>query len=136
MSGGVEIIGLAGLRENIERAIQDGSHNVERAVSDIGDVGVHESFLRAPQKDALLDASITKEVGRDEDGCSVAIKVPSDSPAAQYALPMHEGNYNLGENSQGKERRYGATVGRKFITRGIEAGKAKFITIIHKWLGV
>lgn len=136
MSGGVEIIGLAGLRENIERAIQDGSRNVERAVSEIGDVGVYHSVMRAPQDEGLLDASITKEVGRDEDGCSVAIKVPSNSPAAQYALPMHEGQYNLGPISQKKQTRTGVTVGRKFITRGIDAGKAMFVTIIHKWLGV
>lgn len=136
MSGGVEIIGLAGLRENIEKAVRDGSRNVERAMSEIGDVGVYHSVRGAPQDEGLLDESITKELGRDEDGCSVAIKIPSNSPAAPYALPMHEGQYNLGPISQKKQARTGGVVGRKFITRGIDSGKAMFATIIHKWLGV
>ena len=75
-------------------------------------------------------------MGKDVDGTSVAIVIPNNSDAASYALPMHEGIYSLGEDSEMKQARAGVEVGRKFITRGIEAGKNKYLLILKKELGV
>ena len=136
MSGGVEVIGLAELRANIERAIKENAANVEKAVSQIGDVALLESTKRAPIDEGHLTASLQKRMGRDEDGLSVAVMIPNNSPAAQYALPMHEGNYQPGEKSLKKQTRAGVQVGRKFITRGVDAGRGKYKLIIKKLLGI
>ena len=45
---GVEIIGLSGLRQRIEQAIRDHAGQLEKTLSEIGDVGVQESSLRTP----------------------------------------------------------------------------------------
>lgn len=136
MSGGVEVIGLAGITANIEKAMRENRANIEKAISDIGDVALWESGKRAPKDAGDLEDSIKKHMGKDEDGTSVAIVIPNNSDAASYALPMHEGIYSPGEDSEMKQARAGVEVGRKFITRGIEAGKNKFLLILKKELGV
>ncbi|MBR2363671.1 MAG: hypothetical protein IKA79_00580 [Lentisphaeria bacterium] len=136
MSGGVEVIGLAGITANIEKAMRENRANIENAISDIGDVALWESVKRAPKDAGDLEDSIKKHMGKDVDGTSVAIVIPNNSDAASYALPMHEGIYSLGEDSEMKQARAGVEVGRKFITRGIEAGKNKFLLILKKELGV
>lgn len=45
---GVEIIGLSGLRQRIEQAIRDHAGQLEKTLSEIGDVGVQESSPRTP----------------------------------------------------------------------------------------
>lgn len=136
MKGGVQVIGLAGLTANIEKAIRKNRANIEKAVSQIGDVALLEAAKRAPFDEGILTASIKKRMGRDEDGLSVAVMVPDNAPAAPYALAMHEGQYDLGEGSEKKQAKAGVEVGRKFITRGIEAGKEKYLQIIQEELGV
>ena len=69
--GGVEIIGLAGLRQRIEQAIRTHAGMLEKTLSEIGDVGVQESALRAPVDEGMLTESIEKTLGRDEDGPAV-----------------------------------------------------------------
>ena len=136
MSGGVEVIGLAGITANIEKAMRENRANIGKAISDIGDVALWESVKRAPKDAGDLEDSIKKHMGKDVDGTSVAIVIPNNSDAASYALPMHEGIYSLGEDSEMKQARAGVEVGRKFITRGIEAGKNKYLLILKKELGV
>lgn len=69
--GGVEIIGLAGLRQRIEQAIQAHAGQIEKTLSEIGDVGVQESALRAPVDEGMLTESIEKHLGEDADGPAV-----------------------------------------------------------------
>ena len=133
---GVEIIGLAGLRQRIELAIRTHGEQIEKTLSKIGDVAVREATLRAPKDEGHLEESIEKLLGQDYDGPSVAVRIPNNSPAAQYALPMHEDQYQLGKKSLAKQNKAGVEVGRKFITRGIEAGKSKFEDIIKENLKV
>lgn len=124
MSGGVEIIGLAGLRENIARAMADTEMKIQQAIEEIGDVGVFESERRCPIDEGFLAASITKQVGRDEDGMSCIIKVPNNSPAVHYALAMHEGNYQPGEKSLDKEAKSGVKVGSECETSAGNGGSS------------
>ena len=133
---GVEIIGMAGLRQRIEQAIRAHAGQIEKTLSEIGDVGVRESALRAPVDEGILTESIEKTLGRDEDGPAVAIRIPNNSPAAPYALRMHEDEYQLGPKSEQKQNKSGVEVGRKYITRGIEAGKPQFEDIIRENLKV
>ena len=107
---GVEIIGLAGLRQRIEQAIRAHAGQIEKTLSEIGDVGVQESALRAPVDEGMLTESIEKTLGRDADGPAVAIRIPNNSPAAPYTLRMHEDEYELGEKSLAKLRKMSARV--------------------------
>ena len=134
--GGVEIIGLAGLRQRIEQAIREHTGMIQKTLSEIGDVGVFESALRAPVDEGMLTESIEKHLGQDSDGSAVAIRIPNNSQAAPYALRMHEDQYQLGPKSAQKQNKAGVEVGRKYITRGIEAGKPQFEDIIKENLKV
>jgi hypothetical protein len=49
---------------------------------------------------------------------------------------MHEGDYNLGENSLEKQRKLGVIVGPRYITRAIEDKKAEIIQNIKKALKI
>lgn len=134
--GGVEIIGFAGLRKKIEQAVREHEDMIEKTLSEIGDVGVLESAMRAPFDEGILTESIEKHQGKDADGPAVAIRIPNNSPAAPYALRMHEDEYQPGKKSLAKQNKTGVEVGRKYITRGIEAGKPKFEEIIKENLKV
>lgn len=133
---GVEIIGLAGLRQRIEQAVREHAGLIEKTLSEIGDVGVQESAMRAPIDEGMLTESIEKYLGQDSYGPAVAVRIPNNSPAAPYALRMHEDKYQLGPKSAQKQNKTGVEVGRKYITRGIEAGKPKFENIIKENLQV
>lgn len=71
---GVKIIGLDGLRARIEQAVRQHERQIEKTLSEIGDVGVYESALRAPVDEGMLTESIEKHLGEDEDGHAVAGK--------------------------------------------------------------
>ena len=133
---GVEIIGLAGLHQRIEQAIREHESMIEKTLSEIGDVGVFESVIRAPKDAGDLEESIEKHLGHDSDGQAVAVRIPNNDSAASYALRMHEDKYQLGPKSAQKQNKTGVEVGRKYITRGIEAGKPQFEEIIEKNLKV
>ncbi len=133
---GVKIIGLDGLRARIEQAVRQHERQIEKTLSEIGDVGVYESALRAPKDAGDLEESIEKHLGEDEDGQAVAVRIPNNVPAAPYALRMHEDEYQLGPKSLAKQNKTGVEVGRKYITRGIEAGKPQFEDIIKENLQV
>ncbi len=133
---GVKIIGLEGLRARIEQAVRQHEAKIQKALEEIGDEGVYESALRAPIDEGMLTESIEKHLGEDEDGHAVAVRIPNNSPAAPYALRMHEDEYKLGPKSEQKQNKVGVDVGRKYITRGIEAGKKQFEEIIAENLKV
>ena len=135
MSRGVEVIGLSGLSANIEKAIRENKSDVKEAVSQIGDVALLESVRRVPIDEGLLTESIQKRLGRDEDGSTVAIMIPNNAPGASYAAFIHEGIYDPGPKSLMKQSKVGVEVGRKFIVRGIESGKTKYLLILKKLLG-
>ena len=126
----VKVIGLGILRGNLERNIAMFHAKVRKAVSECGDVGVLESARRAPVDEGMLVSSITKEVGASAEGQIARIMIPVNAPGAAYALAMHEDQYQLGEKSLAKQASAGVEVGRKYLTRGAEAGIPKYEEII------
>lgn len=87
----------------------------------------------APFKEGHLTESIRGEVVEAESGSGMAavIYVPSNHQAASYAIKMHENTYNLGPGSVAKQKRVGKTVGRKFITRAMDARRDRIRKIIE-----
>ena len=98
---------------------------IEKALEEIGDFVSKEAKLRAPVKEGILTMTIEPNV----QGNAVIIRVPENSPASDYAIPMHEHEYNLGDKSQQKQGKVGAEVGRKFITRAIDDNQKKIMKI-------
>lgn len=74
-----------------------------------------------------------KEI-KDADG-KVIRRERCESPS-NYAYWMHEGDYNLGENSLAKQAKLGTVVGPKYITRAIEDKKAEIVQNIKKALKI
>jgi hypothetical protein len=54
--------------------------------------------------------------------------------ASDYAIAMHEWDYELGEQSQRKEAASGVTVGQKYLERALSENEKAFGRFIYrKW---
>lgn len=102
------------------------------AITEVTNFVLEESVKRAPhyQGNPGLESSHTKKV--EARGSEVAgyVYIPTNSPAAEYAVYMHEGDYKLGERSQQKQAAQDAAVGRKFLERAIFENQDKIKAII------
>ena len=96
--------------ENLHR------NQIDKALDKIGDFVSKEAKLRAP----VYAGNLTGDIEQNIQGDAVIIRVPENSPSSNYAIPMHEHEYNLGDKSLQKQGKMGAEVGRKFITRAID----------------
>jgi hypothetical protein len=67
---------------------------------------------------------------------AAVISVPVNATSKDYAIPMHEDDYNLGPKSTAKQAKLGNIVGKKYIERGIEDNKQEIREIIVKKLRV
>jgi len=100
----------------------------------IRDTIVKAAKDRVPFKEGILHASITGDVVVNKKSYTATCYVPINSPAADYAIWIHEGDYNLGEGSIAHQEKTGCTVGPKFITRGIEDNKGEIAAKIKEAL--
>lgn len=91
---------------------------------------VKETKRRTPLKEGFLTASVTGDVETFEKSYAATVYIPVNSPAAHYAVKMHETEYNLGKNSLAKQQKVGVTVGPKYITRAIMDNRDKIRDII------
>ena len=106
------------VKKNQHRALQQIADHVSGAAKD-----------RAPFDDGTLTQDIKGEV-QDAAIPAAVISIPLNAPSKDYAIQMHEGDYNLGEGSMAKQSRVGVAVGRKFITRAIDDNHSDIMTII------
>lgn len=86
---------------------------------------------RAPVDEGHLTADIKGEMQEAGGQKAAVIYVPSNATTKDYAIPMHEGDYNLGPLSQAKQAKLGVRVGNKFITRAIDDSQEDMKTIIY-----
>lgn len=134
--GGMEVTGFEEFRNRLNRALADHQAEAMRAIREIGDLGLLGAVEYAPIDEGLLAESIEKLV-QEEGGIYVAvIRVPLNAPAADYAVAMHEDQYNPGPKSQKKAAKVGHEVGRKYIVKGIASQRERFLVVIKKRLGV
>lgn len=138
MSGGVKVTvsGIREFRRNLARLLRKHDAAALKTVSELGDLGVIGAVEFCPIDEGTLVNSIEKTVA-DEHGSLVAvIRVPLNSPAADYAVSMHEDFYQPGTLSRRKAARVGHDVGRKYIVRGIQAQQENFLIVIRKHLNI
>ena len=105
----------------------------EMAMLGIKNLLVMEVKKRTPVLEGNLTASITGEVIRNRKSWAAAVYVPTNSPAAKYAIFTHENDYNLGAKSVAKNRKTGV-VGPKYITRAIEDNRDRIVQIMREAL--
>jgi hypothetical protein len=96
-----------------------------------------ETVRRMPVDEGFLEKSIDTKV---EKGSGIhdtwgAVWIPSNSPAADYALYMHELEYLLGKRSRRKQKADASViVGRKFLERAMSENQRAFsLYIIRKF---
>lgn len=124
------------LGQRIQQELQRMPDKTKRAMNVAGYEIVREARYRVPKKEGLLETSITNETVRYEKSHAAVIYVPSNSPASEYAIAMHENNYNIGPDSQEKQAKTGKTVGRKYISRALDENHDRIIRIIQKEMSV
>jgi hypothetical protein len=94
-----------------------------------------EAIARAPVDESMLEQSIDKKMegwGKVGD-ITGYVFIPSNAPAASYAMYMHEMKYNLGERSQQKQAGSKVAVGRKYLQRALdENARALSLYIIKR----
>ena len=89
------------------------------AAEQIGDVMVGRAKNNAPVDEGSLTQDITHTVENKDGVIVIYCYVPDGAQSSEYAIKMHEENYNLGVNSQLKAEK-GFSVGNKYIRRAMD----------------
>ena len=124
------------LGRRIQEAARANGAAALKAMNDTGHFLRGQVQLRTPVDKGNLTADIAMEVVPFKKSLATVLYIPSNAPSSQYAIPMHEGNYDLGENSREKQRKVNVMVGRKFITRAIDENRATIKEIIKSNLKI
>lgn len=120
----------------IQEAARANGAAAMKAMQDVGHYLRGQVQLRAPVDKGNLTADISSQVVKNDQSISTVLYIPSNAPSAQYAIPMHEGQYDLGENSREKQRKVAVVVGRKFMTRAIDENRETIKEIIKSNLKI
>ena len=124
------------LGRRIQEAARANGAAAMKAMQDTGHFLRGQVQLRTPVDEGNLTADIAMRVVQHERSLATVLFIPSNAPSSQYAIPMHEGFYQLGENSREKQRKVNVIVGRKFITRAIDENRATIKEIIRSNLKI
>ncbi len=100
------------------------------ALDAIGAFVESEAKDRAPIDEGSLVSDIEHQVYSSDE--SVVVRVPINAVSSEYAVRMHEDDYNLGLRSANKQAMLGKVVGKKYITRGIDEEKREIKDIVKK----
>ena len=127
-------VDVSALRDSVARRLRERPELCRRAMREAMQYVTGEAKDLAPFWRGFLTADITFEANADQRGAVGVVFVPANAPSAQYAVEMHEGNYNLGKNSIAKQHRIGKPVGRRYISRAIEGNRQRIMKIIERRL--
>lgn len=108
-----------------------GSRAVREAreiVSDATDKLQEETIARVPIDEGFLQRSVEKKVtGGTVSAVTGTVYIPTNAPASDYAMYMHEGEYELGEISRQKQAKNPKIhVGRKYMERALTENMRQF----------
>ena len=128
---------IAQMINKAEKAGKDVVKCAEKTVTVMTHKLEEETVKRMPIDEGFLEKSIDRKVQK---GGSVYetighVWIPTNSPASDYALYMHEMTYKLGPRSKQKQSSMaGIKVGRKYMERAItENARAFSLYIIKKF---
>ena len=123
-------VNTSAVQKNIIRAMAQHRQKAVRTMTDVGHFLRGEIQDRTPVKEGFLTAEILFAVRENQQSVSTAMYVPSNAQSKDYAISMHESFYLLGPGSLEKQRKVSVTVGRKFITRGIDENRSTILDLI------
>ena len=107
------------LGEKIRAQLQSQPVKTRRAMDAVGGYLNGEVKDLTPVDEGFLTADVSNRTVQYKDSFASVIYIPSNAASSKYAIPMHENQYQLGQNSLEKQRKVGKQVGRRFITRAI-----------------
>jgi len=122
-------IALAAMAKRIESLGGKVKQQALKALDSATDKLLEESVKRCPIDEGFLQQSHDKKVEKSGslDEAKGTVFIPANSPAADYAIYMHELEYNLGPQSQAKQdAQPGIIVGNKYLERAFEDNKKAF----------
>lgn len=95
-----------------------------------------ETVKRMPVDESFLEGSVEKRMLKNADITQITgiIYIPANAIASDYALYMHEMNYNLGPRSALKQATSSVKVGSKYMERALSEPKAAYTTFIYRQL--
>ena len=118
------------LSAGVKRLLARDGRLAEAAMRDVAHFLVREARLRAPIDEGNLANSITGEALAYRKSWAAVVYVPINSQASRYAVPMHENEYRLGENSLAKQDKVAVAVGPRYLARAVEDNQDKIKAII------
>jgi hypothetical protein len=105
-----------------------------KAMNKAKDIALEEAVKRAPIDEGNLQHSLQAKTEIEPGKVEAVVFIPANSPAADYALHMHEGVYNLGPVSQQKQASQGEMVGRKYLERALAENEERLTRMIGEEL--
>lgn len=126
----------SGLSANIRQILNDRPAAARRAMNAVGGYLNGEAKDLCPVDEGFLTSEISNKTVVNQKSYAAVIYVPQNGQSAPYAVAMHENFYNLGENSRLKQRKVGKIIGRKFITRALDANVRAIKSIIKSELEI
>lgn len=127
-------IALAAMAKRIESLGGKVKQQALKALDSATDKLLEESVKRCPIDEGFLQQSHDRKIEKSGslDEAKGTVFIPANSPAADYALHMHELEYNLGPQSQAKQAAQpGIIVGNKYLERAFEENKKTFLLYIE-----
>ncbi|MDD4817300.1 MAG: hypothetical protein PHI85_04955 [Victivallaceae bacterium] len=118
------------LSASVQRELLAQPFRVRRAMDAVGGFLNSEAKDLAPVDEGFLTAEISNDTVRHRKSCAAVIYVPANAASSEYAIPMHEGVYDLGPKSLDKQTKVGKPVGKKFITRALDGHRDDIVGII------
>ena len=119
----------------VRKALLQHPQQAMRAMRDIKNLLVKEARWRCPKDEGHLRHEITGDVQQNASSLAACVYVPANSPASEYAVWIHEGQYNLGKKSMDLQRKTpGVVIGPKYITRAIEENRERIVAIMREAL--
>lgn len=126
----------SGLSANIRQILNDRPAAARRAMNAVGGYLNGESKDLCPVDEGFLTSEISNKTVVNPKSYAAVIYVPQNGQSASYAIAMHENHYNIGKNSRLKQRKVGKIIGRKFITRALDANVKEIKSIIKSELEI
>jgi hypothetical protein len=126
----------SGLSANIRQILNDRPAAARRAMNAVSGYLNGEAKDLCPVDEGFLTAEISNKTVVNPQSYAAVIYVPNNGQSAPYAIAMHENHYFLGKNSRLKQRKAGKIIGRKFITRALDANVKEIKSIIQSELEI
>ncbi|WP_027368957.1 hypothetical protein [Desulfocurvibacter africanus] len=119
-------------RRKLKAFERKSEQDILKAMQKVEAAALEEAVKRAPIDEGNLQLSLQSKTEVRFRAYVAIVYVATNSPASDYALVMHEDDYELGPLSQQKQAALpGVRVGHKYLERAFTEEKAKYVKILE-----